>query len=92
MWPCLFANFINYLIKTKWAVAWTSSNLGFFSTQGQVTKVNSRILPNFKLVQDFMPVLFKFHNGLIKNKNIELVRDLMSALVTCNIEEDLITK
>ena len=33
--------------------------------------VDSRILPNFKLVQDFMPAIFicKFDNELIKNKN-----------------------
>ena len=42
--------------------------------------------------QTSMPVLFicKFHNELIKNKNIELIQDLMSVLVTCKIEEDLI--
>ena len=53
------------------------------------SKVDSQILLNFKPVQDFMHVLFicNFHNELIKYKNIELVRDLMSVPVTCKIED-----
>ena len=42
-------------------------------------KIDSRVFPNIKLVQDFMPFLFicKFYNELIKNKNVESARDLM---------------
>ena len=56
------------------------------------SEVDSRILPNFKLVQDFMPIQFicKFNNELIKNKNIDLIRGILSVLVTCKIEEELI--
>ena len=43
----------------------------FQHSRASNSKVDSRILPDFKLVQDFMPVLFicTFHNELIKNKN-----------------------
>ena len=38
------------MIETKWAMPGTRSNLGFFSTQGQVTlKFDGPIWPNFDL-------------------------------------------
>ena len=64
----------------------------FQHSRASNSNVDSWILPNFKLVQDFMPVLYicKIHNELIKNTNIELIRALIPVLVTCKIEEDLI--
>ena len=72
-------------------MARTNSNLGFLSTQGQVTlKVNSRILPDFNLIKDLMPALFmcKFHNELLKNKISNSSE--IKCLVTFKTEEDLI--
>ena len=46
------------LIKAKWAMAWTSSNLGFFSTKGHVTLRLTVKCCQISNVQDFMAVLF----------------------------------
>ena len=49
----------------------------FQHSRASNAKFDSWIWPNFKLVQDFMAVLFiwKFHNDLIKTKHIAWHKD-----------------
>ena len=57
-------------IKIEGIIDRTSSNMGFFGTQGQVIKVDSLFWPNFQFIWGFMPVLVisKFDEEPIKNE------------------------
>ena len=44
-------------IKIEGTIDWTRSNMGFFYSRASKSEVDSRIWPEFELIQDFMAVL-----------------------------------
>ena len=81
MWPVfeLFRDFIHvhlirkfqeHPIKTEQVTLMTKSSRDFFSSQGDVTKMNNPIWPVFELVQDFIyfHLTCKFLDGMVKTE------------------------